>query len=107
MKSTVSFLLLALTAPGVFAAEDIYRSVMPDGSVRYGEAPAPGAKSVKKVPSGPASTGVTVVTPAEKGRIPAPSGGGVTVIPQPVRPPTEPAAQGSVASPPGLPARPY
>lgn len=108
MKSTVTLLLLALAAPGVYAAEDIYRSVMPDGTVRYGESPAPGAKSVNKIPAAPVSTGVTVVTPEEKVRtLTPPATGGVGVIPQQQRPLTRPAEQGTLQSPTGLPQRAY
>jgi hypothetical protein len=104
MKSTITLLVLALAAPAVFAAEDMYRSVMPDGRTLYGEAPAPGAKSVRKIPAPPASTGVTVVTPEEKGRNVVPAApAGVAVIPQPKRKPTLPAEQGLRQSPAGLP----
>ena len=48
---------LALAAGAALAAEDIYRSVMPDGSIRYGESPDPAAKSVKRVPAPPPATG--------------------------------------------------
>lgn len=108
MKYTMSLLMLALVASGASAAEDIYRSVMPDGSVRYGESAAPGAKSVRKVAPAPVSTGVTVVTPAEHARgVTVPQGAGVAVIPQPVRPPAPAADQGLLQSPSGLPARGY
>jgi hypothetical protein len=81
---------------------------MPDGSIRYGESAAPGAKSVKKVAPPPASTGVTVVTPAEQGRPEsATAGRGVAVIPQPPRPPIPAADQGLFQSPTGLPGRAY
>ena len=81
--ATTAVFALALAAGAAMAAEDIYRSVMPDGSIRYGESPDPAAKSYKKVAAPPPSTGVTVVTPEEKGRnIPA-QPGGVTVIPPP------------------------
>ena len=74
-------LALALTVPWAYAAEDIYRSTMPDGSIRYGESPDPKAKSVKKVPAGPSQTGVIVVRPGEKAsQAPA---GGVATLPSP------------------------
>ena len=103
---TSSFvLLLALAAPVAYAAEDafrppateLYRSTMPNGSVLYGESPAPGAKSVRKVPTPPASTGTIVVTPEDRSRasrIPAETGG-VAVLPQKDRPATQPAQAGS------------
>ena len=100
------FLVLALCASGAMAAEDIYRSTMPDGSIRYGEAPDPAAKAVKKVPGPPPATGVTVVTPEERGRQFAPQqGGGATVIPTPARPPTQPASSGQTFSNTDLPKR--
>jgi hypothetical protein len=108
MKSTITLLVLALAAPAAYAAEDIYRSVMPDGRILYGESPTPGAKSVTKMPSAPASTGVTVVTPEEKARnLSTPAGGGVAVLPQVPRPPTTPATAGELQSPSGLPKRAY
>ena len=60
-------LALALFASGALAADDIYRSVMPDGSIRYGESPAQGAKSVKRIPPPPASTGTITILPEERG----------------------------------------
>lgn len=109
MKTIVSpiVLALALAASAAIAADDIYRSTMPDGSIRYGEEPAPGAKQVKKVPAPPASTGVSVVTPQEKNRTFTVQEGGAAVIPQAVRPPQGPASQGQLQSPKGLPQRAY
>lgn len=108
MKSVVSplVLALALSAGVAIAAEDIYRSTMPDGSIRYGEAPDPNAKSFKKVAPPPAATGVTVVTPEEKGRTFAPSQGGISVLPAPVSKPPAPPAQGQLQGGDGLPKRP-
>jgi hypothetical protein len=83
MKAILSplALALALTVPCAYAAEDIYRSTMPDGSIRYGESPDPKAKAVKKVPAGPSRTGVLVVQPGEKAA-PAPAGS-VSFLPPP------------------------
>ena len=109
MNSTAYSILLALAlaSAGAYAADDIYRSVMPDGSIRYGESPAPGAKSVKKVPP-VAASGVTVVTPGERShQFPPPQAGGVAVIPQQERPATAPAEQGSIQAPTTLPRRAY
>src|SRR5687768_2311627 len=87
-------LALALAAPCAHAAEDIYRSVMPDGSIRYGESPDPKAKSVKKVPAGPSQTGVIVVRPNEKAATqPA---GGVVTLPPPPHPSTDVMAPGQL-----------
>ena len=101
MKAVVSplFLTLALAASGALAAEDMYRSTMPDGSVRYGESPDPGAKSVRKVPGPPPATGVTVVTPEEKSRNVQLPQGSTAVIPVEKRPGHTPAAQGELHGP--------
>jgi hypothetical protein len=111
MKSTLFPLVLAsaLAGSAAMAAEtELYRSVMPDGSVRYGESPERGAKSVRKVPPPPASTGTITVTPEEKGRtFTPPPAGGTAVLTQPDRPPTQPAQQGRLQSPQGLPQRAY
>ena len=105
--------LLPLASSATFAAENMYRSTMPNGDILYGESPAPGAKSVRKIPPPPASTGTVIVTPEDRSRasqIPA-QAGGVTVMPQKERPQTQPATQGSGASygqgPGPLPTRPY
>lgn len=108
MKATLFplALSLALAASAALGGEDMYRSVMPDGSVRYGESPAPGAKSVRKIPPPPASTGTITVTPDEKGRGTAPVTPGTTaVIPMPDRPPPAAAEQGRLQAPSGLPKR--
>jgi len=70
MKSMVcaSLATLALCVPATSTADDIYRSTMRDGSVRYGESPEYGARQVRKIPATPVSTGTIVVTPQEKGR---------------------------------------
>jgi hypothetical protein len=106
MKSLVYplFVTLAL-ASGAVATDDMYRSTMPDGSVRYGEKPEPGAKSVRKVPAPPPATGVTVVTPDEMRRPVTEQQGGTVVLPTPQRPATAPAQQGATQSPSGLPSR--
>ena len=110
MKSTIASLAVALALFGgnVAAADDIYRSVMPDGSIRYGESPAPGAKSVKKVPPPPASTGTITILPEERNYTPpnrpAP---GAAVLTTPTRPPTSAHEQGKQQSPQGLPQRSY
>ena len=107
MKVSPVFLILALAASGAFAAETMYRSTMPDGSVRYGEAPEPGAKHVRKVAPPPPATGVTVVTPEEKNRQILPREGSTVVLPAPERKPPPPATLGESFSPPGLPSRSY
>ena len=107
-KSVIPFALtLAVFAAGATAADDIYRSIMPDGSIRYGESPAPGAKSSRRIPPPPATTGTITVTPEEKGRDfsvqPAPA----VVLTPPQRSATTPHEQGKLQSPQGLPQRSY
>jgi hypothetical protein len=107
-RTSLLAVVLALAAPGVFAADPVYKSTMPDGRVIYGESPMQGAKRVDKVAAPPENAGVVVATPADKeraGKIPAPVSG-VAVIPQPYRPPVQPAQQGYSANPSGsLPGR--
>ena len=97
----------ALAAPAAFAAEDIYKSVMPDGRVVYGESAFPGAKTVSKV-APPQVAGAITVTPAEKQRVFSEErGGGVTVVPPPKRESPAPAQQGRDLAGPNLPRRGY
>lgn len=115
MRAKVSLLtvLLVFAAPTAFAAEEIYRSSMPDGRIIYGESPFPGAKSVRKIPAPPVSTGTIVVTPEEKSRAATGSSsqrasGGVAVLPQARRDPTQRAQQGRLqTNPQQLPRRSY
>ena len=95
MNLPASFLvlLLGLAASAAYPADDtyklpapeLYRSTMPNGDVLYGEVPAPGAKSVRKVQSPPGSTGTRLVTPQdqERARSMTSREGGVTVMPAP------------------------
>ena len=110
MKSTFSplVLVMALAAPGALAADDTYRSVMPDGSVRYGEKPEQGAKSVRRLPPPPASTGVITVTPQEQARpIDTREPAGAAVIDPPKREPPQASEPGRLQAPAGLPRRSY
>ena len=110
MKHILSPLALAvaLSAPAAFAAEDMYRSVMPDGSVRYGELPDPGAKSVRKVAPPPAATGVITIRPEERNTpLTTSSGPAVSVVPETQRPSTPAAEAGVLQAPQGLPKRTY
>ena len=104
-------LTLALGAPAAIAATDMYRSVMPDGSVRYGESPERGAKSVKRIPAPPVSTGTITVTPEEKTRAEqiGATPGGVAVLPTQPRESPAPAEAGKLHAPAGgaLPSRSY
>jgi hypothetical protein len=60
-------LLLAFFAASA-GAQTVYKSIMPDGSVVYGEKPAPGAKKTETIETPTAKTGVTAVTPEEQAR---------------------------------------
>jgi hypothetical protein len=64
----VPMLMILLCAAPPAIGQVIYKSTMPDGSVLYGDAPAPGAV---KVESGhaPASKGVAPVSPEQEKRI--------------------------------------
>jgi hypothetical protein len=108
LRTSALAVVLALAAPGVMAGDPLYKSTMPDGRIVYGESPMQGAKRVDKVNTPPEVAGVVVATPADKaaaGRIAEPRGG-VSVIPQQVRPPIQPAQQGSSVNPSGaLPGR--
>lgn len=68
MKAFAVSIMLALSASVAIAADDSYRSVMPDGSIRYGAAPEPGAKQVKKLAAPPASTGTIILTNQDKNK---------------------------------------
>ena len=97
-------LAIALGASAAFAADPVFKSTMPDGRIVYGESAMPGAKRVDKVPGPPEHAGIATVTQGERvraERIPPPERGGVAVIPQPVRPPVQPAQQGYSANPGG------
>ena len=96
-------LAIALGASAAFATEPILKSTMPDGRIIYGESPMPGAKRVDKVATPPEHAGIATVTAGERKRADAivPERGGVAVIPQPYRPPVQPATQGYSANPNG------
>lgn len=109
MKLRICFVLAALcAAAGPLAhADEIYRSVMPNGDVRYGESAFPGAKSVTRVQRPP--SGVVVVTPGDKalaGSITTATGG-VSVVPQKARPSPQGAPAGTSYSDGSLPKRAY
>lgn len=69
MRRIQALLLLSGFVAASAAAEDLYKSIMPNGKVVYGEKPEPGAKQVEKLPAPPPKTGTTLVTPAEKSAI--------------------------------------
>jgi hypothetical protein len=100
-------IMLALVTPVAIAADESYRSVMPDGSIRYGAAPEPGARQVKKLAAPPVSTGTLVVTSQEKNkaaRLPAREGGGI-VLPPSSRETPRSVPAGTLQAPGALPKR--
>ena len=109
MRSQLLWAAVALTciAPTASGADHSYKSVMPDGSVRYGDAPEPGAKQVNKIPPPAQSAGIVLATPEDKEKARTVTdrlkGSGAGVLPRPKRI-IPPAAQGGVfQAPPGLP----
>jgi hypothetical protein len=67
MARILTVLLLSFLAAGA-GAQTVYKSIMPDGSVIYGEKPAAGAKKVETIETPTAKTGVTAATPEEQAR---------------------------------------
>lgn len=61
-------LALALGASGAAAQQPVFKSIMPDGKVVYGEKPMPGAAKVETIEPPPQKTGFTGLTPEEKAR---------------------------------------
>jgi Domain of unknown function (DUF4124) len=99
----------ALTAISAVAADPVYRSVMPDGRVLYGEAPEPGAKQTKKIPPVRSSTGTIIITPEEKQKVQTmeTQRGATGVLPRPPRATEPPLESGILQSPTVLPERRY
>jgi hypothetical protein len=61
------WLAAALCAAAVGAhAQGLYKSIMPDGSVVYGEKPAPGAKRVETIEPPPPQSGIRMYSPEER-----------------------------------------
>ena len=51
------------------AAQQVFKSTMPDGKIVYGEKPAPGAAKVETIETPPAKAGIgSALTPEEKAR---------------------------------------
>ena len=51
------------------AAQQVFKSTMPDGKIVYGEKPVPGAAKVDTIEPPPAKTGIsTAISPEEKAR---------------------------------------
>jgi hypothetical protein len=67
-RPTIFLLALALAAPAAHA-QAVFRSVMPDGKVVYGDKPAPGAKESRRVD---VST-PNIATPPQPGAVSVPT----------------------------------
>lgn len=61
-------LMGALCASADAAAQTVYKSTMPDGSVLYAEKPARGAAKVETIEPPPPKSGIGGLTPEEKSR---------------------------------------
>lgn len=68
MKSRLILALIVATAASGAAAQKMYKSTMPDGSVVYSEKPTPNAKKVDEVTPPPPTSGLSTITPQEKAR---------------------------------------
>lgn len=60
--------LLALALSAASSAQTIFKSIMPDGRVIYGEKPVPGAKKVEQFVPQTGNTGVKTISPEEQQR---------------------------------------
>ena len=112
MRLPTGFLMLVtgLAAPGLGAADYVYKSTMPDGSVIYGESVFPGAKKFEKIAPPPTSTGTLVATPQDKNRadkITSRPGAAVGVLPQAPREAAPPLQSGTMNPPGVMPKRSY
>jgi Domain of unknown function (DUF4124) len=58
--------LLALALSAASWAQTIFKSIMPDGRVIYGEKPVPGAKKVEQFVPQTGNTGVKTISPEEQ-----------------------------------------
>lgn len=76
MRRVMALLVLALAAQA--AGAQIYRSVLPDGSIVYSDKPTPGARDAREL------------------ELPPPS----VALPEPVAPPAKPAALGTTGATP-------
>jgi hypothetical protein len=61
--------LLALACSAAGWAQTIFKSIMPDGRVIYGEKPVPGAKKVEPFVPQTGNTGVRTVSPEEQRQV--------------------------------------
>ena len=88
MLRTITLVAFALAATAA-QAQTVFRSVMPDGSVIYGDEPAPGAKETRQITLPPSNV-LTVPRPAAPAAKPAPgpaAAPGPAVTKQPVTKP--------------------
>ena len=60
--------LLALALSATSSAQTIFKSIMPDGRVIYGEKPVPGAKKVEQFVPQTGNTGVKTISPQDQQR---------------------------------------
>lgn len=78
MRQAVLVITLALAAATALAQQPIFRSVMPDGRIIYGDKPAPGAKEAEQVRLPPPN----IASPAQQSEVGAspaqPSGAGAS-----------------------------
>lgn len=82
-------LLLALALfPPAAQAQPMFRSVMPDGKIVYGDKPAPGAKESKQLNLAP----LNIASPPQAPDTVQPSGAPADGLPQPANPNAEIAA---------------
>lgn len=68
MKIACFCAFAAIACSPVALAQTVYKSVMPDGKVIYGEKPTPGAAKVETLEPPPPKTGIQGLTPEEKAR---------------------------------------
>jgi hypothetical protein len=108
--TSVLLSLLFISAPGVTLAEEVYKSIMPNGSIVYGESPQSGARKVEKIDARSAVNGAIVATPEDKQRareLNGASTAAVGVIPQAPRESPTALPQGAISAPGQMPKRSY
>lgn len=65
MRVLTTTLALGLLLAAPAGAQTLYKSIMPDGRVVYGEKPAPGAQRTDTVEPPPPQSGIRMVSPEE------------------------------------------
>ena len=76
MRCILTFVFLALVALSAHA-QGVFRSVMPDGKIVYGDKPAPGAKESKQVNLAPLNISAPTQGSSAPPEQPQPTGAGV------------------------------